>query len=317
MSRRDGASLVRHRVPSGMEYVFHILVALLAPPLLRGVIIKTKAWFAGRVGAPLLQPYYDLIKLLLKGFVFSRTTTWVFVAGPIVALTTSVVATLIVPFGHHDVPFSFSGDVILFAYLFALHRFFLAIAALDTGSSFEGMGTAREVTFACLAEPALFFGLLVMAKLSGSLTMSEMFGSGLASEWERGAASLLMVLVSWFIVMLAENSRIPFDDPNTHLELTMIHEVMVLDHGGPVLGLLLYAAAIKLFLYATLIVRIAIPFPGENVFVNWTIFLAGVLVVAVLIGVVESIMARLKMTEVPKFLATSCVLAALGLILLR
>lgn len=309
-----------------MDYVYyllHFLVALLFPPLLRGVIVRTKAKFAGRVGAPLLQPYYDLYKLLLKGFVFSDVTTWVFRVGPIVVLVTSVVAALIVPFGHHEVPFSFAGDVILFAYLFGLHRFFLSLAALDTGSSFEGMGTAREVTFACLAEPALFFGLLVMAKLSGSLRMSEMFGPQLGAEWQAGAASLLLVLVSWFVVMLAENSRIPIDDPNTHLELTMIHEVMILDHGGPVLGLLLYGAAIKLFLYATLIVRIAIPFPGETVlpfggvFLNWGIFLVGTLFVAFLIGVLESIMARLKMPEVPKLLATACVLSALGLVLLR
>jgi formate hydrogenlyase subunit 4 len=180
------------------------------------------------------------------------------------------------------------------------------------------MGTAREVTFACLAEPALFFGLLVMSKLSSSLSMSEMFGLRLTTEWQTGAASLLLVLVSWFIVMLAENSRIPFDDPNTHLELTMIHEVMVLDHGGPVLGLLLYGAAIKLFLYASLIVRIAIPFPDEGaVLLNWCVFLAGTLFVAFLIGVIESIMARLKMTEIPKLLATACALSALGLVLLR
>jgi formate hydrogenlyase subunit 4 len=299
-------------------YVLHFLVALLFPPLLRGVIVRTKAKFAGRVGAPLLQPYYDLYKLLLKGFVFSDVTTWIFRIGPVVVLVTSVVAALIVPFGHHEVPFSFAGDVILFAYLFGLHRFFLSLAALDVGSSFEGMGTAREVTFACLAEPALFFGLLVTAKLSSSLQMSEMFGLQLAAEWETGASSLLLVLVSWFVVMLAENSRIPIDDPNTHLELTMIHEVMILDHGGPVLGLLLYGAAIKLFLYATLIVRIAIPFPNEDaVFLNWCIFLVGTLFVAFLIGVIESIMARLKMPEVPKLLATACVLSALGLVLLR
>jgi formate hydrogenlyase subunit 4 len=285
---------------------------------LRGVILRTKARFGGRQGPPILQPYYDLFKLMQKGFVFSDVTTWIFRVGPIVVLVTSLAAALIVPFGHHEVPFSFAGDVVLFAYLFGLHRFFLSLAALDTGSAFEGMGTAREVTFACLAEPALFFGLLVMSKLSSTLQMSEMFGPRLSVEWTTGAASLLLVLVSWFIVMLAENSRVPFDDPNTHLELTMIHEVMVLDHGGPVLGLLLYGAAIKLFLYASLIVRIAIPFSNETaVFLNWCIFLAGTLLVAFLIGVIESIMARLKMPEIPKLLATACALSALALVLLR
>src|SRR5712691_5339740 len=143
----------------------HVLLALTLPPLLLGVIAKTKALFAGRVGPPLLQPYYDLIKLWRKGSVFSTTTTWVFRAGPVVGLATTIVAALIVPLGGHPAPLSFMGDLVLFAYLFGLGRFFTAAAALDTGSPFEGMGAAREVTFACLAEPAFILGLLVLAKL--------------------------------------------------------------------------------------------------------------------------------------------------------
>ncbi len=126
--------------------------------------------------------------------------------------------------------------MILLAYLLGLGRFFTASAALDTGSAFEGMGAAREVTFACLAEPAFFLGLLVLAKLSGSLQLADMLGSSLGGHWLTAGASLALVLLSWFIVLLAENCRIPFDDPNTHLELTMIHEVMVLDHSGPAFG---------------------------------------------------------------------------------
>ena len=146
----------------------HILLALTLPPLLLGVIAKTKALFAGRVGPPLLQPYYDLIKLFRKGSVFSTTTTWVFRAGPVVGLVTAAIAVLLIPLTNSSAPISFTGDLILLAYLLGLGRFFTASAALDTGSSFEGMGAAREVTFACLAEPAFFLGLLVLAKLSGS-----------------------------------------------------------------------------------------------------------------------------------------------------
>jgi formate hydrogenlyase subunit 4 len=152
--------------------------------------------------------------------------------------------------------------------------------------------------------------------------MSQILGPSVFSEWQFGASSMLLVLVSWFIVMLAENSRIPFDDPNTHLELTMIHEVIVLDHGGPVLGVMLYAAAIKLFVFAALIVRVAIPLyeysgiAAIDSLLNWIIFLGATLVLAAMIGVVESTMARLKMTEIPKLLATACVLSALGIILL-
>src|SRR5262249_14184587 len=152
---------------------------------------------------------------------------------------------------------SFTGDLILLAYLLGLGRFFTTLAALDTGSAFEGMGAAREVTFACLAEPALFLGLLVLAKLSGSLELAGMVGGTVAAQWATAAPSLALVLLSWFIVMLVENCRIPFDDPNTHLELTMIHEVMVLDHSGPALGMILYGAALKLFVFGALVVRLA------------------------------------------------------------
>src|SRR6267378_8196790 len=159
--------------------LIHILIAATLPPLLLGVIGKTKAAFAGRVGAPFLQPYYDLIKLFQKGSVVSTTTTWVFWAGPIVGLATVALALLLVPLGGHRAPLPFTGDLILLAYLLALGRFFTAAAALDTGSAFEGMGAAREVTFACLAEPAFFLGLLVLAKLSGSLQLADMLGSSL------------------------------------------------------------------------------------------------------------------------------------------
>src|SRR5438067_4685647 len=152
----------------------HVLLALTLPPLLLGVIAKTKALFAGRVGPPLLQPYYDLIKLLQKGSVFSTTTTWVFRAGPVVGLVTAVIAVLLVPLADSTAPISFTGDLILLAYLLGLGRFFTAAAALDTGSAFEGMGAARDVTFACLAEPAVSLGWLVLARLSGSLQGAEL-----------------------------------------------------------------------------------------------------------------------------------------------
>src|SRR5713101_2563120 len=266
----------------------HIILAFGLPPLLLGVIAKTKALFAGRVGPPVLQPYYDLIKLFRKGSVFSSTTTWVFRAGPVVGLVTTALAVLLIPLADSSAPISFTGDLILLAYLLGLGRFFTASAALDTGSAFEGMGAAREVTFACLAEPAFFLGLLVLAKLSGSLQLAGMLGGPLASHWRTAGASLALVLLSWFIVLLAENSRIPFDDPNTHLELTMIHEVMVLDHSGPAFGMILYGAALKLFIFGALVVRLAFPLATGYLWLDWPIFVGGMLFVAVAIGVVES-----------------------------
>jgi formate hydrogenlyase subunit 4 len=298
-----------------IDIVIHVLIAFTLPPLLLGVINKTKALFAGRVGPPVLQLYYDLFKLFQKGSVFSTTTTWVFKAGPIVGLATVSLALLMVPLAGHDAPIAFTGDLILLAYLLGLARFFTASAALDTGSPFEGMGAAREVTFACLAEPAFFFGLLVLAKLSEALSLSGMLGDKLAGFWSDHGASMVLVLVSWFIVLLVENCRIPFDDPNTHLELTMIHEVMVLDHSGPAFGMILYGAALKLFLFGALIVRIAVPMSTGIGILDWVIFVPAMLALAVGVGVVESIMARLRLVYVPHLLVAASLFSAFGMIL--
>ncbi len=300
---------------TALTIAIHAVLLLLMPPLLLGVVNKTKAAFAGRVGPPVLQPWYDLVKLMRKGSVFSTTTTWVFRAGPVVGFVTAVLAALLVPFGNHAAPVSFAGDVVLFAYLFGLGRFFTVSAALDTGSSFEGMGSAREATFSCLAEPALFFSMLVLARLSGTLSLGAMMGPALPGMWGVAGASLVLVLISLFIVLLAENCRIPFDDPNTHLELTMIHEVMVLDHSGPAFGVILWGAAIKLFVFGAVIVRIALPFDVDP-WTGWAIFVAGQLGVAVAIGVVESVMARLRLLQVPSLLVAACLLSAFGIVLL-
>ncbi len=299
-----------------IDMLVHILLLVVLPPLLLGVIGKTKALFAGRVGPPLLQPYHDLIKLLRKGSVLSATTTWVFRAGPVIGLTTPLLAGMLIPFGGHSAPVSFCGDVILFTYLFALGRFFTASAALDTGSAFEGMGAAREVTFACLAEPALFFGFLVLAKLSSSLCLTTMLDGTFPLGAGVAAPSLVLVAASLFIVLLVENSRIPFDDPNTHLELTMIHEVMVLDHSGPAFGMILYGAAVKLFVMGALVLRVVVPLEAGCPWLDWGLFVAGMLALAVAVGVVESIMARFRMVFVPTFLLAACLLSAFGVILL-
>ena len=295
--------------------LIHILLALIMPPLLLGVIAKTKAAFAGRLGAPFLQPYYDILRLLRKGSVFSTTTTWIFRAGPIVGLATTLVASLLVPFGAHPAPISFQGDMILYAYLFALGRFFTMAAALDTGSSFEGMGTAREATYSCLAEPTLFFALITLSRLSGSYSLTGML-SGLDQRlWLNAGAAMLLLIGGMFIVLLAENCRIPFDDPTTHLELTMIHEVMVLDHSGPAFGLILYGAALKLFVLGAFFMHLASPFTSANPLVDWGIFIVSMLLLAVAIGVVESVMARLRLVRVPQLLVAATILAAFSTLL--
>lgn len=290
-------------------------LVIVFPPLLLGVIHKTKAILTGRVGAPVLQPYYDLWKLLQKGAVYSRTTSWVFRAGPLVSLAALLTAALFVPLAAPSTPLSFWGDVVLWAYLIGVSRFITALAALDTGSSFEGMGASREVTFASLAEPALFVALAVIAKVTGSVQLSGMFGPVLGSAWRTAGPALALAASSLFLVLLAENARMPVDDPTTHLELPMIHEVMVLDHGGPDFAFILYGSALKLFLFGVLLVRLLVPAHIGMPWLDLGILLAGLLGLAVLIGIVESSMARLRLIRVPQLLVTSGVLAAVGLLL--
>jgi formate hydrogenlyase subunit 4 len=290
-----------------------MLVAM--PPLLVGVINKVKALFAGRRGPPLLQPYYDISKLLRKGLVVSRTTSWVFFAGPIATLVAVAIAGLLVPIGSAAAPIAFAGDMVLFAYLFGLARFFTTAAALDTGSAFEGMGAAREATFACLSEPALFFAFLALARRSRSLSLTDMLGSG-AGFSAAAAAAMVLVGLGLFVILLAELCRIPVDDPSTHLELTMIHEAMVLDHSGPLLGLVEYASAMKLLVIESLLLGLLSPFRTGDPWIDRAAFAAALVALAALVGVVESVMARLRMPRVPYLLTGALLLCGSGFVLL-
>jgi formate hydrogenlyase subunit 4 len=300
-----------------MMPVVNALLVLLLAPLVPGVINKTKAIAAGRKGPPLLQTYYDVFKLLRKRTVLSETTTWIFFAGPVIAVSSAIVSALFLPYGSSSPVISFAGDMLLFIYLFAFARFFVATAAMDTGSAFEGMGASREVTFSALAEPALLFGLLALARLTGSLKLGDMLSGAESGTWPIASASLVLVIISWFVILLAENSRVPFDDPNTHLELTMIHEVMVLDHSGPAFGFILYGAALKLTLFCVLIAKIIFPgrFSGIE-FLDFGAMIVLTLVIGVAVGLVESSMARFRLIRIPQLLITATLLAAFAVVLL-
>jgi formate hydrogenlyase subunit 4 len=295
--------------------IANFAAVLVFAPFLLGVINKTKALVAGRTGPPLLQTYFDLAKLLRKGFVVSSTTTWIFLAGPVLSVVAPCVAALLLPLGGRPAVLSFTGDMILFVGVFALARFFVAAAAMDTGSPFEGMGAAREVTFSALAEPALLFGMLALTRMSGSLSLTGMFDMGAAAAWQKASASIVLILASWFLVLLAENARVPFDDPNTHLELTMIHEVMVLDHAGPAFGFLVYGAALKLTVFATLLVTLVVPFRSGSQALDFALFAGGLIGVSVVVGLVESSMARLRLVRVPQLLVTATLLAGFAVVL--
>ena len=304
-------------------YLFQFALALLLAPLLPGIINRVKAVFAGRHGKPLLQTYYDLAKLLGKGEARSRTTTWIFAAAPAIGLAGALCALALLPLGGAVSPLAFTGDVLLAAYLLGMGRFALMLAALDTGSAFEGMGASREATFSALAEPVLFLAFMALTSLCLDLgrgtdtafTLSAMFGGQTTSAWFRGNGALLLLPAIFFILLLVENCRIPVDDPNTHLELTMIHEVMVLDHSGPNLACILYGSALKLWFFAALTAGLLIP--ALPAWQQAGLRLVTVLLLAVIVGVVESVMARLRMERVPWLLGGAAVMAALALILIQ
>lgn len=291
------------------------LVCILFSPFLLGLIGKTKAFFAGREGPPLLQAYYDISKLLQKGNVYSLTTTWIFRAAPLVSLAAVLAASFLIPLGGLKAPVQFWGDALLFAGLFGLARFFTILAALDTGSSFEGMGSSREAVFSCLSEITLFLNFAALVILSKSFSLSQMAGGISGASGKTYGPSLVLVVVSYFMILLVENSRIPIDDPATHLELTMIHEVMALDHSGPDLAFILYAAAVKLFVLGGLFVTLLVPFQFQNTLMDTVVFLSGMAALAIAIGIVESVMARLRLNRVPFFIIGSLVSAAFGLMI--
>jgi len=290
------------------------LLALAGAPLLLGVINRTKAVVAGRIGQPLLQVYFDLAKLLRKGAVYSRTTTWIFRAAPCVGLAAMLSAATLVPLGGGAAPVAFAGDLVLFAYLLGVSRVFTVLAALDTGSSFEGMGASREVTFSALAEPALLLALAALARQTGSLSLSAMYAR-IGVGWTTAAPAFALLAGALLLVFLTENSRIPIDDPTTHLELTMIHEVMVLDHGGPDLACILYGSALKLWLLGALLVGILVPIRSGSAGLDVAAAVGGLLTLAMLIGLIESSMARLRLTRVPQFLVGAGVMSAVALLL--
>ena len=293
-----------------------LLSVLFLAPALPGIATRTKSLLTGRRGAPVLQLYADLAKLLRKGVVYSRTVTIVFRAAPVVLTASVLVAALLLPLDGRAPIFGFAGDLVAFAGLLGLGRMALVLAGLDTGSSFEGMGTSREVTVAVFAEPALLLSFTVLVLATDSLSLGGMLGLPLAAAWPSVAPSLVLAGASLFMLLLAENARVPIDDPATHLELTMIHEVIILDHSGPDLALILFASAIKFALFSALIVGVLVPLARFDPWVSVGLLLGGLAVVAALVGIVEAVMARLRMDRIPQFLVAASALAGFGVILL-
>jgi formate hydrogenlyase subunit 4 len=291
------------------------LGALLGP-LFLGIVNRTKAMFAGRRGRPLLQFYRDIAKLAGKSAVLSRTTTWVFLLAPAASVAAGLTALLLLPQAGCPAILAFPGDFVLLVFVLAASRFLIIVAALDTGSSFEGMGASREAAFAALAEPALLLCLAAAAREAGRISLSGIIGGVTGADWLRAGPALVLLAVGLLAILLAENARIPVDDPNTHLELTMIHEVMILDHAGPDLAFLLYGSALKLWVMGALLVGLVLPARTGSLLLDSAVFLAGMAALAIVIGIIESTIARLRLQRVPQFLVGASAFAVMALALI-
>lgn len=301
---------------SQMIWVGSLIASLVLAPLLSGIINKVKAFFAGRRGPRILQLYSDMYKLLKKGRVYSSMATGVFGLAPVIALAALLASALFVPFGMVSSSLAFGGDMILFFYLAGLSRMFTVLGALDTGSSFEGMGASREVEFSAMSEMVIFAILAVLALLSKSWTLAGVLGASGESMLHGGAMSVILAATSFFVVILAECCRVPFDDPETHLELTMIHEAMILDNSGPDLAMIHYGAALKMWLLISFFVMMLLPASQLGVAGCVATYFGGVLLTAVLIGIVESVMGRFRFLKVPQMFFGALATSLLAIILL-
>jgi formate hydrogenlyase subunit 4 len=288
-----------------------VVLIVVAAFFFPGVIIRTKSIMSGRKGPGLLQPWKDIAVLLRKGSVFSETTGLIFRIAPTVTLATVMGAILLLPFAEQKALLSFEGDFILFAYLLALGRFFTIIAALDTGSSFEGMGASREALFSLLVEPAFFVLLATFAMFTGYTSFSVIFNHFFITG--NDYVLIYSIIGAYLFVQIAmiENSRLPVDDPKTHLELTMIHEVMILDHSGFDKALIHITTYLKFSAYGSLIYNLIVP-AGWNTILQTGLFLAIQCFFAMVIGFTESFRARNKMSKNPKFILTLTAVALIA-----
>ena len=297
--------------------IINLICLLIIPFLMIGIIKKTKAFWGGRKGVSIWQPLFDFIKLLKKDFVISNTTSFVFRLAPMIVICSILAASLFVPLALGTALINIPAGFILFAYILGLGKFFALISAMDTGSSFEGMGASREASFTTIVEPAFFMIMASIIALSGTYTF-EALSEIIQKAGSYGVLLTIFAVLALFLMLLIEGSRVPVDDPTTHLELTMIHEVMILDNSGKDLALLTWGNSIKMFLISSLIANLLIPNNlgmWESVFA----YLAIILSISLAIGTIESGMARIRMTHVFEFvfIMSSIALIILSLVLAK
>lgn len=298
-----------------MNIICIILAAILAP-LLPGVVNQTKAFFAGRRGPGFFRLYIDLWKYLHKSCLRPTSSTWIFDLAPIITLASTLAAAIVFPWVVPSFGLAPATSAAVFFYLLGVGRFFTVLGALDAGNAFEGMGASREVQFSALVEPIVFVILGFLTMLTGETSIAGMLDGTSITSWARYIAPISLIALAFFAVLLCENSRVPFDDPETHLELTMIHEAMLLDVGGPDLAFALYGAALKLELMVAFFVLLFIPSFGDATIIRILQIFIGTLAMGVVVGIVESTMARMRFLKTPQVLMGAMLVAALAVFLI-
>ena len=304
-----------------LSFLFQIILVIALAPLITGIIRKTKARFQHRRGATVLQPYYDLVKLMRKDVVVSSVASWLFHCTPYVVFSSMVVISLLVPTVVTPVPLHWVGDIIAVIYLFALGRFFMALVGLDTGSAFGGLGSSREMSIASIVEPAMMLAIFTAAVTAGSTDLSVIVDRLSTTPASMLNPSHLLAFAGLFVVSLAETGRIPVDNPATHLELTMIHEAMILEYSGPYLALIEWASQVKLVIFLALMANMFFPLGMATTWspsalaVGAGAFLLKVTGLALIVALVESTNAKLRLFRVPELLVVAFILSLLSLIL--
>ncbi len=303
------------------QIIFQIIIIIALAPLLSGIMKKVKAFFQIRKGPGVLQPYFDIIKLLKKDSVISGNVSWIFHAAPIISFVAFLTAGLLIPIYITQLSLGFAGDLIAVIYLFALARFFTALASLDAGSSFGGMGGSREMFIASLVEPALMLSIFAVALNVGSTNLG--FISQTISGLGIGAMSPYQILafVAFFIIAIAETGRIPVDNPATHLELTMIHEAMILEYSGKQLAIVELGAMIKQLLIFSLLANIFFPWgiategAGASAMVlALLVYFIKIVIIGITMASVEISTAKWRLFRLPELMSISLMLSFLALV---
>lgn len=296
-----------------------VFTMIVVAPFINGVIKKVKALTQKRKGAPLLQMYYDLYKLFHKGAVVSDVSSWIFKATPYIVFSSTLVAAILVPVTARVLPTNLPGDIIMLFYLLALGRFFTCLAALDTGSTFGGMGSSREAMISSLIEPSIIVTVFTVGLIAKSTSISSIMVTMMIRGAELISPVFLTLLMAVLIIILAETSRIPVDDPATHLELTMVHEAMILEYSGRHLALMELGALIKQLVFMTLLVNIFLPHDqlislagAAGVLVSLVAYFIKITVLAIIIALIEVNTVKLRFFSIPNLAALSFILSFLG-----